>query len=196
MRGMPHVRIRGGRARPPEGICRLLSNTREPGDSSLSGPRPPVVVRRGRGPHHGPDHAAWGHRAGAADPEPHIASLSDGGSWGQQHDSQPRRRGTLGRFGPPDARHWTVILQNRQALSMHLARVSSLAMGALAVEELDVGISEAFPRVPGVDGVLGADVLDYFRLTVDRASRQLTLEVIHSAAPPKEYPVQDIVDVS
>jgi Aspartyl protease len=102
----------------------------------------------------------------------------------------------LGVSVPPDARRWTVTLQGRQRLSMPLARVPSLAIGALAVEDLDVGISDGFPRVPGVDGVLGADALDYFRLTVDRASRQLTLEVIHPTAPPKEYPVQDVRDVS
>jgi hypothetical protein len=102
----------------------------------------------------------------------------------------------LGVSVPPDARRWTVTLQGRQRLSMPLARVPSLAIGALAVEELDVGISDGFPRVPGVDGVLGADVLDYFRLTVDRASQQLTLEVIHPATPPKEYPVLDLRDVS
>ena len=68
---------------------------------------------------------------------------------------------------------------------MPLVRVSSLAMGALAVEDLDVGLSDAFPRVPGADGVLGADVLEDFRLIVDRASRQLTLEVIHSTASPR-----------
>jgi Aspartyl protease len=100
----------------------------------------------------------------------------------------------LGVLVPPNARRWTVTLEGHQPLSMPLVRVSSLAMGALAVEDLDVGLSDAFPRVPGADGVLGADVLDYFRLMVDRASRQLTLEVIHSTAAPKKYPVEAIVD--
>jgi hypothetical protein len=77
---------------------------------------------------------------------------------------------------------------------MPLVRVSSLAIGALAVEDLDVGLSAAVSRVPGADGVLGADVLDYCRLTVDHASRQLTLDVIHLTASPKEYPVDAIVD--
>jgi hypothetical protein len=36
-------------------------------------------------------------------------------------------------------------------------------MGALAVGDLDVGISDVFPRVPGIDGALGEDVLNYFR---------------------------------
>jgi len=100
----------------------------------------------------------------------------------------------LGVSVPTDAHHWTVTLQGDRPLTMPLTRVSSLAMGALAVEELDVGVSDAFPRVPGADGVLGEDVLNYFRLTVDRASRQLALEVIHPTAPPKGYPVQDVRD--
>jgi hypothetical protein len=94
----------------------------------------------------------------------------------------------------PDARRWTVTLLGGKPLSIPLARVLPLVMGALAVEDLDVGISDAFPRVPGAEGVLGEDVLNYFRLTVDRASRQLALEVIHPTAPPKEYPVQDVRD--
>jgi aspartyl protease len=52
----------------------------------------------------------------------------------------------------PDARRWTVTFQGRQPLSNPLARVSSLAMGSLTLEELDAGISDAFPQVPGAEG--------------------------------------------
>jgi hypothetical protein len=78
---------------------------------------------------------------------------------------------------------------------MPLVRVASLAIGALAVEDLDVGLSEAVSGVLGAEGVLGADVLGYCRLTVDRAVQQLTQEVIHATAPPHVYPVEGIVDV-
>jgi hypothetical protein len=52
----------------------------------------------------------------------------------------------------PNARRWTVTFQVRQPLSNPLARVSSLAMGCLTLEELDAGISDAFPHVPGAEG--------------------------------------------
>ncbi len=104
----------------------------------------------------------------------------------------------LARMGlavPSDARRWTVTLPGRPPLSIPLVRVASLAIGALAVEDLDVGLAEAVSGVPGAEGVLGADVLGYCRLTVDRAFQQLTLEVIHATAPPQAYPVEGIVDV-
>ncbi len=67
----------------------------------------------------------------------------------------------LGIHIPEHARRWTVTLSGRQPISMPLARVSSLAVGALVVEELDVGVQDAFPPASGVEGVLGGDVLDW-----------------------------------
>jgi hypothetical protein len=44
-----------------------------------------------------------------------------------------------------------------------------------AREGLDVGVYDAFPETPEIDGLLGADFLQRFQVTLDKAARRLTL---------------------
>ncbi|MBI2526452.1 MAG: retropepsin-like domain-containing protein [Candidatus Rokubacteria bacterium] len=62
-------------------------------------------------------------------------------------------------------------------ITIPVARLRSLRVGELAVEELDVGIYEAAPGRPDVQGLLGGDFLRNFRVTVDPAAKRLILEV-------------------
>jgi hypothetical protein len=71
---------------------------------------------------------------------PHPAGPSHGGPWGQQHDAEPRPPCMHGRLGASRCPSLEPALGGKP-LSIPMARVSSLAMGALAVEDLDVGIS-------------------------------------------------------
>lgn len=87
----------------------------------------------------------------------------------------------LGISVPGSAPRWKFPQLRGEPISMPFARVRSLKVGDVAVEDIDVGVYDAFPSAQGVDGLLGADFLNHFRVTVDRGSRQLTLEVI----PPK-----------
>jgi predicted aspartyl protease len=81
----------------------------------------------------------------------------------------------LGISIPQRAPRWAMRLVGGTTAAMPLARVQSLIIGRLAVEELDVGVHEAFPTAQGVDGLLGADVLQHFRVMIDRAAGRLTL---------------------
>jgi hypothetical protein len=69
------------------------------------------------------------------------------------------------------------------------ARTSvSAKIGRLAVEELDVGVYNAFPRAEGVEGLLGADVLNHFRAMIDRHAGRLTLVAMQPNAPSAADP--------
>jgi hypothetical protein len=78
---------------------------------------------------------------------------------------------------PFNAPQRIVTLVGGKTITLRYARARSLKVGDLAVEDLDVGVFEALPGRTGADGLLGADFLQHFRVTVDRGSRQLTLEV-------------------
>lgn len=91
------------------------------------------------------------------------------------------RPGVLERLGvyvPASAQRQTLTLVGGKNISMPLVRVRSLKAGDLAVEDLDIVVYDVFPGVPRVEGLLSADFLNRFRVTIDHGSRQLTLEVI------------------
>ncbi len=75
-----------------------------------------------------------------------------------------------------------------KTITYPLARVRSLRIGDFAVEEIDVGVYDAFPNAPSVQGILGATFLNHFRVTVDQAVRQLTLEVIGRPSAARSSP--------
>ena len=61
-------------------------------------------------------------------------------------------------------------------VSVPLVRARSVSVGNAAVEDLDVGVYDALPGRPDVDGLLGASFLHHFRFTVDRKNLRLILE--------------------
>ena len=65
-----------------------------------------------------------------------------------------------------------------ERFSVPFVRVQSLRIGDAAVEGIDVGVFDALvPQFPyAVDGVLGGNFLNHFRVTIDRQGRLLTLE--------------------
>jgi predicted aspartyl protease len=63
-------------------------------------------------------------------------------------------------------------------VSVPLVRARSMSVGAAAVEDIDVGVFDALPGRPGVDGLLGASFLHHFKFTVDRKNLQLLLEPV------------------
>jgi hypothetical protein len=75
----------------------------------------------------------------------------------------------------------TVMVFGGNTISVPFTRIQSLKVGDLEVEDLDVGVHDGFPRVYGVDGVLGTNFLKHFRITLDHGSQQLVLEVIPPA---------------
>lgn len=67
-------------------------------------------------------------------------------------------------------------------ISIPLVRARSLGIRNAAVEAIDVGVYEALPSFPDVDGILGGNFLNHFRLTVDRQKRLL---ILVPSRPPK-----------
>ncbi|HYR35218.1 MAG TPA: retropepsin-like aspartic protease [Burkholderiales bacterium] len=65
-----------------------------------------------------------------------------------------------------------------RVVSVPLVRARSVSVGAAAVEDIDVGVFDALPGRPEVDGLLGASFLVHFRFTVDRKNLQLLLEPV------------------
>jgi clan AA aspartic protease (TIGR02281 family) len=63
-------------------------------------------------------------------------------------------------------------------VSVPLVRARSVSVGAAAVEDMDVGVYDALPGRPEVDGLLGASFLHHFKFTVDRKNLQLLLEPV------------------
>ena len=64
-----------------------------------------------------------------------------------------------------------------------LILLASVAVGQTAVRNVPVGVVASFPDVLLVDGLLGADVLRHFTLTLDYAASRLTL-VPQGLQPP------------
>src|SRR5262245_49366848 len=87
----------------------------------------------------------------------------------------PALMARLGISIPQSAPRWAMRLVGGTTAAMPLSRLQSLTIGRLAVEELDVGVYEAFPTAQGVEGLLGADVLNHFRVMIDRSAGRLTL---------------------
>ena len=63
-------------------------------------------------------------------------------------------------------------------VSVPLVRARSVSVGAAVVEDLDIGVFDALPGRPEVDGLLGASFLHHFKFTVDRKNLQLLLEPV------------------
>jgi predicted aspartyl protease len=81
-----------------------------------------------------------------------------------------------------EARRVRVTVAGGGQLSVPLVRARSLGINDAAVEAIDVGVYDALPNLPDVDGVLGGNFLNHFRLTIDRQRRLLILVPLR---PPK-----------
>ena len=62
-----------------------------------------------------------------------------------------------------------------RTVSMPYVRLRSLSVGGATVESIDVAAYDATPGNREVDGLLGGNFLNHFTVTIDRASRLLTL---------------------
>jgi hypothetical protein len=77
----------------------------------------------------------------------------------------------------PTAPRMTIRVAGGERFSVPFVKARALRVGDATVEELDVGIAESllrqFPAT--VDGVLGNNYLNHFRVTIDRQARRLVL---------------------
>ncbi len=79
-----------------------------------------------------------------------------------------------------------------ERFSVPFVKAQTLSIGEAAVEGIDVGVMDALVRgfPPNVDGILGTNYLNHFRMTIDRGARQLILEP-GSVADPRQRPNRD-----
>ena len=69
-----------------------------------------------------------------------------------------------------------VTIMGGTKIDVPFVGLSTLELGDALFGSLEVGVHRIAPEVPLIDGLLGADVLSHFTMTVDRAARQLRLE--------------------
>ncbi len=81
----------------------------------------------------------------------------------------------LGMSVPANAPRQRVAIPS--GLTIEVPRVSlSLQVGDAHVENLEVGVFDVAPQAPDLDGFLGADFLQRFKVTFDRTARRMILE--------------------
>ncbi len=89
----------------------------------------------------------------------------------------------LGLSPPTDAPRRTLRVADGQPHEVPFVQSSAIALGKAMRENLPVGISVLFPRAPSVDGLLGGDFLEQFKMTLDRGTRQMWLESPQTERP-------------
>ena len=97
----------------------------------------------------------------------------------------------LGIAPGPGARRRTFNVAGGGSFSVPIVRLAALRIGDYVVEELDVGVYNMLPHATNVDGVLGNDFLQHFRVLVDGDQRALILELkstTPAAAPAPSAP--------
>ncbi|HXH84028.1 MAG TPA: retropepsin-like aspartic protease [Candidatus Tectomicrobia bacterium] len=70
----------------------------------------------------------------------------------------------------------TVRVAGGRTLEMPFVPLAALSVGEATVENLQVGVYRTAPSARIVDGILGADFLSRFTITIDRSARHLRLE--------------------
>ncbi len=88
----------------------------------------------------------------------------------------PLYAGRLGIVVPDNARRKTIRAVGGAAHSIPLVKVARVAVGDAVVESMDVGVYEAFPQSRTIDGILGADFLNRFNITLDRTNSRVLLD--------------------
>jgi predicted aspartyl protease len=68
-----------------------------------------------------------------------------------------------------------VLLVGGETIEMPFAKLPEIRVGEAVVKNLTVGIYKAFPERPFVKGILGADFLNNFTVTIDHSTHQLKL---------------------
>lgn len=90
---------------------------------------------------------------------------------------QPATAQRMGVAIPPKAPTVDLMVVGGRTVSIPLARVKTVKVGQIVVEDMDLGIFESHPDIPELAGLLGGDFLDHFNVSVDRQARRLTLSV-------------------
>jgi hypothetical protein len=77
---------------------------------------------------------------------------------------------------PADAPKRKIRVVGGQTLDVPFIRISTVQVSAAAMTDQEVGVYDIYPDAPIIDGLLGGDFLQRFRVTLDRSARQMRLE--------------------
>jgi predicted aspartyl protease len=77
---------------------------------------------------------------------------------------------------PNDAPRREVSVVGGDKLDMPFVKLAVLRVGDAKIEEMEVGVFEVTPSARGIHGLLGADFLHRFRLTIDPSEGVMQLE--------------------
>ena len=81
----------------------------------------------------------------------------------------------LGLSIPDDAPRRELSVVGGRKIEVPFVRLSSLGVGTAMVRDVEVGVYDVVPQAPVVDGLLGGDILQRLRSTLDGGARQLHL---------------------
>ncbi len=74
-----------------------------------------------------------------------------------------------------NTRRSIVRLAGGHEMAVPRVRLASVKLGAVAVENLYVGVFDVFPSAPQINGVLGMDFLRHFNVSIEHGRRRLVL---------------------
>jgi predicted aspartyl protease len=74
-----------------------------------------------------------------------------------------------------EADKYKVTLVGGKTIEMPFVTLPEIQIGGAIVKNLNVGIYTAFPEKPSVKGILGADFLMHYTMTIDRSTSRLKL---------------------
>ncbi|MBU1344034.1 MAG: retropepsin-like domain-containing protein, partial [Proteobacteria bacterium] len=87
----------------------------------------------------------------------------------------PEFLNTLGVDPPKDQHEYTVKLLGKEQVKMPFISLKEIRIDEAAVSNLHVGIYSAFPDQPYINGILGADFLMHYTVTINHENSTLTL---------------------
>ena len=75
-----------------------------------------------------------------------------------------------------DAPRREVSVVGGHKVEMPFVKLAVLRVGAARIEDMEVGVLDVTPTAKGIHGLLGADFLQQFRMTLDRSESVMELE--------------------
>jgi predicted aspartyl protease len=88
----------------------------------------------------------------------------------------PRLLDRLGVIVPADAPRRKIRVVGGQTLDVPFMKIAMLGVGDAMIKNPEIGVYEILPDEPIVDGLLGGDCLQRFRVTLDRTAKHMRLE--------------------
>jgi len=87
----------------------------------------------------------------------------------------PRLLNRLGVVMPADAPKRKIRVVGGQTLDVPFVKIATIRVGEATMKDQEIGVYEIHPDAPVIDGLLGGDFLQRFRVTLDRTAKQMRL---------------------